>query len=40
MVNENINRYTIINIYQDDNCMNVDKIEFDFSDSIIYLVIE
>ena len=38
--NPNISRNTVIDIYQNDDCVNVDRIEFDFNNSIIYLIVE
>lgn len=38
--NPNISRNTIIDICQNYNCVNVSRIEFDFNNSIIYLIVE
>lgn len=38
--NKNISRDAVLDIYQNDDCINVDKIEFDFNNSVIYLIIK
>ena len=37
--NPNISRNTVIDIYQDDDCVNVKSIEFDFSNNCMYLIV-